>query len=109
MTWSFDMSAAPRGKLRLQPTGRGSGTRKVPERAEIVVAGACGTVTVSHWLDDERRWEFFTRDVPPIAWMEKPAPVEIAGKDGPRMVVVLPAHPKTATSWFDERLARRAA
>lgn len=108
--WNHDMSTAPRGKLRLQPTGKGSGTRKVPERAAIVAAGACGTVTISHWLDDSRRWEFFARDTPPIAWMPVPAPVEVAGKDGKtRMVVVLPSHPTLATSWFDDRLAGRVA
>lgn len=109
MTWNHDMSKAPRGKLRIQPAG-GKGTRKVPERAEIIVAGACGTVTRSHWIDGERRWLMFTSEAPPIAWMPLPAPVEVAGKDGaPRMVVVLPKHPTRPTSWFQDLLQGRAA
>jgi hypothetical protein len=80
--WNSDMSKAPRGKIRLLPVSGGKATRKVVEPAEVVVAGACGTVTLSHWLDEERRWQMFTRGVPPIAWMPKPAPVEVPGKDG---------------------------
>lgn len=108
--WHHDMSTAPRGKFRLQPTGKGNGTRKVLERAEIVVAGACGVVAISYWIDAERRWSMFTSEVPPIAWMKKPEPVEVMGRDGkPRLATVLPAHPTMAESWFQDWLSKLRA
>ena len=108
--WNHDMSTAPRGKFRLQPTGKGNGTRKVLERAEIVAAGACGVVAVTYWIDAERRFSMFTSEAPPIAWMEKPDLVEVRGKDGkPHMTLVLPKHPTRDTSWFADWLSELRA
>ena len=75
MTWNFDMSAAPRGRIEQR-------TRKVKDtdvpyehfaRDRIIVAADDGkTVTMSSWLSDEGRWEMFTKDHPPIAWQVWP-------------------------------------
>ena len=101
-TWSFDMTKAPRGKVKLVAAGKdGNGTRKVPERAEVILASACGVVTVGYWLDAEARFNMFTAEVPPIAWMPYPGPrayVDAKGKT--RYAVDLPPHPTVAEPWF---------
>ncbi|GGA64733.1 hypothetical protein [Pelagibacterium lentulum] len=108
--WNHDMAKAPRGRIRLMPTGKGNSTRKVFEPAKIVVASACGVVTVSRWIDDERRWEMFTSEVGPIAWMPHPGAREhVDAKGRTRVVVDLPKHPTMAESWFDRALKARAA
>jgi hypothetical protein len=95
--WSSDMAKAPRGfyDVRAVPKGKGHVKTFVPEH--IVAASACGVVTVSHYLPDEKRWEMFTADHPPIAWM----PWTRGMKS--------PAHPTMATSWIDDLLSQRAA
>lgn len=109
MTWSFDMSKAPRGKIKLVAT-RGTGTRKVAEPVTIIAASSCGVVTLSRWIEAEKRWEMFSPDVPPIAWMPFDGPVETIGADGTaRKVVVLPKHPTVAESWFSRMLRERVA
>jgi hypothetical protein len=103
-TWSFDMAKAPRGKFRVVASGKdGNGTRKVPELVTIIAASACGVVTLTRWLDGEKRWDMFTAEVPPIAWMPyDPARTRIVkarnGKDTP--VPDLPPHPTVAEPWF---------
>lgn len=105
--WSFDMAKAPRGKIRLIAT-RGTGTRKIAEPAQIIAASACGIVTISQWIEDEKRWSMFTPDAPPIAWMPHTGPETVVGEDGKaRKVVRLPAHPTMATSWFSDLMAER--
>ena len=108
--WNFDMSKAPRGRYRLVPSGNGKSTRKVFEPARVVLASSCGIVTVSHWIDTERRWEMFAASSTPLAWMPFDGPQEVTDEDGKtRMVVVLPDHPTMQTSWFDDLLASRRA
>ena len=108
--WNFDMTKAPRGRFRVVPSGNGKGTRRVFEPADIIVAGACGTVTVAHWLDDQKRWNMFTAEVPPVAWMPYAGPrAYVDDKGKTRYAIDLPAHPTMATSWFQDRLAGRAA
>lgn len=108
--WNFDMSKAPRGRFRVVPSGKGKGTRRVFEPADIIVAGACGTVTVAHWLDDQKRWNMFTAEVQPIAWMPYAGPrAYVDDKGKTRYAIDLPAHPTKATSWFQDRLAGRIA
>ena len=110
MTWNTNMAAAPRGKVRLVATGKGKSTRKVPEPVTIIAASACGVVCLTRWLDDEKRWNMFTVEVPPIAWMPYAGPRQIIDAKGkPRNVVDLPAHPTKATSWFQDLLAERRA
>lgn len=105
--WTFDMSSAPRGRIRLIATTHGNGTRRVAERQMIIVASACGIVTLTHWLVEERRWDLFTSARPPIAWMPYEGQVRIVGEDGKaRMRVVLPTHPTMKESWFDRALAQ---
>lgn len=72
--WNFDISAAPKGTYRtITRTIRNkevTSEEHVPE--PIIAAGNDGCVTVSRWLPKEGRWNMFTADVPPIAWMPWP-------------------------------------
>lgn len=81
MSWNFDMSVAPRGKVEKR-------TRKIKDgdvaydhfaRDRIIVAADDGkTVTMSSWIPDEGRWEMFTKEHPPIAWQLWPShPAEV--------------------------------
>lgn len=104
MDWSFDMSKAPRGKYRVIPSGpNAKGARRVFERAEIIAASACGIVTVSYFIPEERRFNMFTADSGPIAWMPY---------DGRKMTgkgATPPAHPTMAESWVQRALRERVA
>lgn len=76
--WNFDMSAAPRGEIVLQTRKGANGPVEVPvyKHVRLIALGSAGVVTLSRWLPDEKRWEMFTKDVPPIAWQPWPtAPV----------------------------------
>jgi hypothetical protein len=50
MQWNFDISQAPKD-------------------AKIIAAGNGAVVTVSKWMEKEGRWNMFTKDVPPLAWV----------------------------------------
>lgn len=109
MTWNHEVTEAPRGSYRTVQSGK-DGEREVHDPVEVVVASACGVVCVSRWLPTERRWNMFTLDAPPIAWMPYAGPrayVDAKGKT--RYAVDLPAHPTKATSWFADMLAERRA
>ena len=107
--WNHDMAKAPRGALRIVPSGK-DGTRKVMVPTEIIAARACGVVTVSYWIDAERRWNMFTRETPPIAWMPYAGPrAYVDDKGKTRHAIDLPPHSTKAMSWFHDRLAGRAA
>lgn len=108
--WSFDMAKAPRGKYRVIAAGReGLGARKVFERQQIVAASSCGVVTVSYWIDDQKRWSMFTHEHPPIAWAPYTGARLVEEGGETRKVVDLPAHPTMAESWFQGLLRERRA
>lgn len=72
-SWNNDMSKAPKGKWvnETRKTAKGKqSTVRVFYRDEIWVKGSCGTVTRSYWIPDEKRWCFFVKDKPPVAWAE---------------------------------------
>ena len=80
MSWNFDMTAVPRGETVLQTRPGKNGPVEVPvyKHAKVILAGACGTVTVSRWLPEEERWEMFSKKETPIAWIAWPtSPVEV--------------------------------
>lgn len=107
--WNTEMATAPTGSYRTVASGK-DGTRQVHDGVEIIVAGRCGTVTVSRWLPEDGRWNMFTAEVPPIAWMPYVGPrayVDAKGKT--RYAIDLPPHPTMATSWFQDLLAGRRA
>lgn len=109
MDWSFDMAKAPRGSYDVIPAGpKASGARKVFRPDTVILASACGVVTVSHYLPEERRWNMFTRDVGPIAWM--PITGMLTETVGGKPKQVLPAHPTLAEGrQSSARHQRRAA
>lgn len=107
-SWSTDMSKAPRGRYRVIASANGKGTRRVFEPADIIVASACGVVTVARWLDDEQRWNMFTTEVPPIAWMPYAGPRQyIDDKGKTRYAIDLPKHPSVAEPWYTTFLRER--
>jgi len=110
MAWSFDMSKAPRGRYRVLAAGRdGQGARKVFERQQIIAASSCGVVTISYWIDDQKRWSMFTRENPPIAWAPYDGPRLVVDAGKARKVHDLPSHPTMQESWFQRHLRERRA
>ena len=74
MDWSFDIAAAPRGKyvVRNRKFGETSADTKVFEPDRVILATKCGTVTVSKYLPDEKRWEMLAAGEQPVAWVVFP-------------------------------------
>lgn len=75
MGWNFNMDEAPKGRYRTvtrNMKGQDIETQVfVPE--PIFAAASDGeTVTISKWMPKEERWNMFTKDTPPIAWMPFP-------------------------------------
>lgn len=81
MAWNRDMSEAPHGKyeVRARKTKSGTADKKVFVPAYVIAAGTGTFVTGSFYLPDEKRWEFFTKDVPPIAWKPWPTHPSLEG------------------------------
>lgn len=75
MEWNFDISAAPKGHFEVvvKQVGKNTVMSVVHVPALIIAAGNGGVVTTSKWLDKEQRWNMFTKDVPPMAWMPWPS------------------------------------
>lgn len=110
MDWSFDMTKAPRGSYDVRAATKGKGHVKTFQRESIIAASACGVVTLSYYMPDEKRWCMFDAAHPPIAWMPYAGPETVVGDDGKaRKVVRLPAHPTMAESWFKRQLRERVA
>jgi hypothetical protein len=72
--WNFNMDQAPRGNVRVERRTIGKNAVEVERHtpSPIIAAGACGVVTPSYWLPASGRWNMFTKDRPPIAWMPWP-------------------------------------
>lgn len=102
--WNHDISKAPRGSIRIVPSGK-AGTRKVMQPTEIIAASKCGVVTVSYWVDAEKRWNMFVAGEQPIAWMPYAGPrAYVDAKGRTRYAIDLPDHPTLAESWFTKLL-----
>ena len=105
--WNHDLTKAPRGSIRIVPAGKDA-TRKIMVPTEIIAASACGVVCIARWLDDQKRWDMFTREAPPIAWQPYSGPrayVDAKGKT--RYAVDLPKHPTVAEPWFTTFMRER--
>lgn len=74
MTWNFDISEAPRGRMepRQRTTKDGVSTWEEYVPDHIIAASVCGKVTRSYWIPKEERWCMFTKDAPPKAWQPWP-------------------------------------
>lgn len=96
------MSKAPKGSFRIISSGgNASATRRVFEPADIIVAGRHGTVTVAHWMDDEKRFNMFSAEHPPIAWQPYAGPrAYVDDKGKTRYAVDLPPHPNGDEPWL---------
>lgn len=80
MAWNFNMDEAPRGTFRdvVKTVGKNTVMSVVHDPDLIIAAGSGGIVTLSKWLPDQGRWNMFTKDVPPLAWMPWPTHPEAA-------------------------------
>lgn len=76
MTWNRDMSVAPKGTTDMRQRKGKDGSETDYEHfvpAKIIAAASDGkTVTVSNWLPEQGRWNMFTKEQPPVAWMPWP-------------------------------------
>lgn len=72
--WSYDISAAPRGKMVTQTvTVKGEErVRDVFVPAKVILATKCGKVTLSHYIPDEDRWLMLASGEHPVAWQAWP-------------------------------------
>ena len=81
MTWSFDISTAPRGKTvtttRLVNDKNSASGKSVKDFEEfreepVILATKCGKVVRSYWMQKEGRWAGFATGEQPLAWMPWP-------------------------------------
>jgi len=70
MDWSYKLKDAPRGELVKEMIGKNEA--EVYKHEKILTASKCGKIIVSCWLPKSKRWEFYSKDSPPIAWMPMP-------------------------------------
>ena len=72
--WNFDISQAPKGTFMdvSRTVGKNVVMSVVHVPEIIIAAGNGGVVTISRWIDKDQRWNMFTKDVPPLAWMPWP-------------------------------------
>lgn len=75
MEWNFDIGQAPKGHWREVRRNVGNSVHMSREHVPdlIIAAGNGGVVTVSKWIEKEGRWNMFTKDVPPMAWIPWPS------------------------------------
>lgn len=81
MNWNFDMSQAPRGSFRIVKCSNGKKEfeRKVFVPEQIITACKDDQiVTVSYWLEPQKRWNGYATDEQPIAWQPFPKHPEAA-------------------------------
>ena len=74
MAWNFNIEEAPRGSLKIvsRVVGKNTVEHEYWDAPIIIAAGNGAVVTTSRWLPKEGRWNMFTKDVPPLAWMPWP-------------------------------------
>ena len=78
MSWNFHMDEAPKGETVERKTTLKDGTVRtsnVYQTVKIIAAdGGSDVVTLSNWMPDDKggRWNMFTREKPPVAWMAWP-------------------------------------
>lgn len=74
MSWSFDISKAPRGSYVVvnRKFGKGQADTRVFKPDRVILATKCGKVTVSKYLPDEKRWEMLAHGEQPVAWQAWP-------------------------------------
>lgn len=69
--WNFDISQVPRGSKKVVDAGKGR--REVFVRVPVLLACRDGkTVTLSHWIEEQSRWNMLAKGEEPLAWMPWP-------------------------------------
>lgn len=72
--WNFNMEEAPKGYFKdteIKIKGEVKIVKKYIKE-NVIVAGEKNTVTVSNWIPSDERWNMFTKDCPPVAWIPFP-------------------------------------
>ena len=81
--WNRDLSSAPRGRyiVKRRKFGKSEGDTRVFEPAPVILATKCGKVVKSHYLPDEKRWEFLSKNEQPVAWTAWPVHPDLTPAD----------------------------
>ena len=74
MEWDFNISNAPRGheEEKIKTIKGKDVVSKVFVPVKIIVACKCGTVTLSHWIPQQQRWNMLAKGEKPLAWLPWP-------------------------------------
>lgn len=72
--WNFNIDEAPKGSYEEYTVKTKTGEMRLQRylAPRIIAAGSGDTVTVSTWIPGSGRWDFFSKDCPPVAWMPFP-------------------------------------
>lgn len=72
--WNFNMEEAPKGGIQTVTRKTRKGDISLVEFVSdpVLTASQCGKVIVSYWIPEAKRWNRYTKDVPPIAWQPFP-------------------------------------
>jgi hypothetical protein len=72
--WNYDLSQAPRGYYKKYTrTVKGKEVEYEQHIPELIIAAGNGcVVNLSRWLPEEGRWNMYTKEVPPKAWIPWP-------------------------------------
>jgi len=72
--WNFNMDEAPKSFIKTEThIQKGKEVeRKTLVQVKLFLAGKDDLVTPSYWMPDQGRWNMFTKDCQPIAFMEWP-------------------------------------
>jgi hypothetical protein len=79
--WNYDMASAPRGETVKvsRAVGKNMAEYEMHKPTIIIAAGTGGEfVTITQWLPKVGRWEFFSKNHPPICWQPFPTHPEAA-------------------------------
>lgn len=76
MTWSSDISQAPRGNMveTTVQTSKGPRTTSRLVPTKVILTTKCGKVTLSQYIPDEERWLMLGKGEQPVAWQPWPEP-----------------------------------
>lgn len=81
MTWNFDISEAPRGRMvtkRHKTKNGGVVESEHFEGVHVILATKCGKVTKSYFIPDADRWLMLAKGEQPVAWQPWPEHPEAA-------------------------------
>jgi hypothetical protein len=48
-----------------------------PKNAKILTFSQCGKYIITSWIEEQGRWNLYTKDKPPLAWFFIPEPLKL--------------------------------